>query len=255
MNTYSVSDLNPAAPPFSPVALVPARYIGPHPNALPPAGFLPPQCLYPPPPPPPPCWGLVACGCRCAAGFASKGCTCAPFVWDGVPAFPHPAWVHPPSPRPVAPVTVYYCPAPLRPTPPAANCCRIEEIDGGSDEAVNAEACDVPSLRSVFSRLPTSLLPRRRAALPPTSAPSPPPRPAFKAKSRHGRKPHLAFDPNGDVTSLMIRNIPNKFMYVPLLISHLQVSATRTYCSINLCLVDEKSLLFWAQEGAFHGYP
>ncbi|KAL5201844.1 hypothetical protein ABZP36_036198 [Zizania latifolia] len=134
--------------------------------------FLPTQNLYPPPPLP---------------RFGSM-------MPVGVPAFPPAGWVNPPPPPPPFMVYVSY----QAPPPAAAHTsrCQIKEIDadrgGNGDDAGKVEAGDGPSSpRSV-------LTPWRKAATPP----------------RNTRRPFHSIPPptsSFGITSLMIRNIPNKF--------------------------------------------
>ncbi|XP_047052783.1 protein MEI2-like 6 [Lolium rigidum] len=198
----AVSRLNPVASPFFPMTLLPAGcYLSPTPAAsMPSADFFASHFLYPQPPHPPAYGWPVACG---NSWFPSGGFTV------GVPAFPlQAAYGHPLQPPPV---TVYCCTPPPPPPPPqpAAPRCRITEIfEDGGEAAVKLELRDEPSPRSVlatWSREPNSPRERRMPPPPPTSF-------VRKLLPRPRRWPLLAFNPSDNFTSLMIRNIPNKFM-------------------------------------------
>uniref|UniRef100_R7WE68 Mei2-like C-terminal RNA recognition motif domain-containing protein n=1 Tax=Aegilops tauschii TaxID=37682 RepID=R7WE68_AEGTA len=179
MAASSTQPLNPAAPPFVPVASALPKLCPPASSSLP-VGFpLPPPCLSPRPPLPPPCALSVP-----------------PLPWVQVP---------PPPPcqvtvycRPLScPVTAYCIPPPPRPPLLSGkSCSSTETVDGASDKSLMAEEENRPSPRSVLSpRSPASVSPR---APKPRAAPRP-----------MGSKP--AFDPSTGKTSLMICNIPNGF--------------------------------------------
>ncbi|CAM0910276.1 unnamed protein product [Alopecurus aequalis] len=189
----AVSRLNPIASPFLPMAHLPAScYPSPAP-AAPMPGLFASQFLYPPSPHPlTPAygWPVVACG-PSAGGFTM-----------GVPAFPPQAAYGYPLPTP----TVYYYTLP--PPPPPATRCRITEIfEGGGEVDAKGEARDEPSPRSVLASWS-----REPATSPRAPLPSRPPPTSFVGEVLPRRRPRVAFNPRGNITSLMIRNIPNKFM-------------------------------------------
>ncbi|KAL5205749.1 hypothetical protein ABZP36_033958 [Zizania latifolia] len=193
MDSCLLSGLNPSAAPFEPVTHVRAEY--PCLPALPPpATFLPTQCLYPRPPPPV-FAGLVASSCLCGGGFGTKGCTCPPFVQVGVPAFPHAWWVRPAlPPPPPPPLMVYWSYQALPPSAASTTRCRITEIEEGrsDEEARKVEAGTEPCPRSL-------LTPRRKAVAP-------------LRKTRRVAHPPPPRASEFAATTVMIRNIPNKFM-------------------------------------------
>ncbi|XBI39379.1 hypothetical protein VPH35_124161 [Triticum aestivum] len=181
MAASAVSRLNPVASPYLPMALAPT-WCNPSPFS------------YPPPPPPlSPAHGWP---------FAYGGDW---YHTVGMPSFPlQTAYGYP------APLMVYCCTTPP-PPPQSATRCRItESIEDGGEVASKEEVRDEPSPRSVLTpwsrEPPTSPLPPRAPLL------RPPPRTSSAGKPRSRQWPRLAFNPKENNTSLMIRNIPNKFM-------------------------------------------
>uniref|UniRef100_A0A0E0QU81 Mei2-like C-terminal RNA recognition motif domain-containing protein n=1 Tax=Oryza rufipogon TaxID=4529 RepID=A0A0E0QU81_ORYRU len=159
----------------------------------------PPQSLLPPPPLPPVCRvPPVAVPTTCGCAACLQGC----FVPVGVQAaFPHAAagWAPPP---PVMPVMIVY--RVVQPPPPAAHAtrCQITEIeDGGGVETAKAVDGDEqqPFIRTVRSTR------RRKAAA--IRLPK-----AFRAALLPPPPPPCALGFTATTTSLMIRNIPNKFL-------------------------------------------
>jgi hypothetical protein len=170
----AVSRLNPGALPFLPAGY----HLFPTPAAVTPS----PEFLYPQPPHqllPAYGWPAAFGGSCCPSGGCKVGASS--FLLQA--AYP---LLVPPAPR-----------------------CHITEIfvDGG-EAAAKVEVRDEPSSRSVlatWSREPTSPREPRLPPPPPTSF-------VRKVLPRPRRWPRLAFNPSSNITSLMIRNIPNKFM-------------------------------------------
>uniref|UniRef100_A0A0E0M3S2 Mei2-like C-terminal RNA recognition motif domain-containing protein n=1 Tax=Oryza punctata TaxID=4537 RepID=A0A0E0M3S2_ORYPU len=197
-----LSRLNASAAPWEPpVTRAPADYLCPPPVAVVEQYYPPPQSLLPPPPLPPVCRVPVAVSsCGCAA--------CQSFVPMVVPAaFPHAAagWSAAAAPAPappVVPVMIVY--RVVQPPPPAAHGtrCRITEIEdgnvGGGVETAKVVAGDEPCMRAVRSTR------RRKAAI---RLPK-----AFRAALLPPPPPPCALGFTASTTSLMIRNIPNKFL-------------------------------------------
>ncbi|KAE8775478.1 Protein MEI2-like 6 [Hordeum vulgare] len=188
----AVSRLNPVAPPYLPIPMALAPTTWCYPSSF----------SYPPPPPPfPPAY-------ECPFAYGGDWCHTGEIPL-GMLTFPlQAAYGYP------APLMVYCCtapPPPPPPQPPAATRCRITEINEDVGEvAAKEEVRDQPSPRSVLTpwsrEQPTSPLPPRAPLLRPR------PRTSFAGKPRRRQWPRLAFNPNGNNTSLMIRNIPNGFM-------------------------------------------
>lgn len=153
----------------------------------------PPQSLLPPPPLPP-----VAVPTTCGCAACLQGC----FVPVGVQAaFPHAAAGCAPPP-PVMPVMIVY--RVVQPPPPAAHAtrCQITEIeDGGGVETAKAVDGDEPQ---PFIRTVRSTRRRKAAAI---RLPK-----AFRAALLPPPPPPCALGFTATTTSLMIRNIPNKFL-------------------------------------------
>uniref|UniRef100_J3MZH1 Mei2-like C-terminal RNA recognition motif domain-containing protein n=2 Tax=Oryza brachyantha TaxID=4533 RepID=J3MZH1_ORYBR len=199
----SFSGLDPSAAPFQPQSQ--SRCL-----CLPPTLPL----LAPPPPPPletggyfwvpqPLILATLASGCIC-------GCVHA--VPVAVPQ-PHPGWTLPPPPPPVSyhpappmPMVVYLCPpAPLPAAPPTTRCSIMEIVEGGAaDEGCKVEPCDKASRRA-RAAWRKAAIPLRKAFRAALSVAPPPPLPS----SSPSPSPFV-FGTN--TTSLMIRNIPNKFL-------------------------------------------
>lgn len=204
----SASRLNQTAPPFFPQAVLPAPAVAPH------------RCFQPPQLHMPEAYGWcpVARGC-CSYWCRSAGFLSVSGVWSC--AFPppppppllcHPGYCNFPALPPLLCLChpgYYNFPTPPSPPPPQQRpSCFITDLSSEEEQEISPRS--VLTVRNSCKELPSSplspALPRRLRQLPAFEG-------AKKAPPSSPRCPRLAFDPTADVTSLMIRNIPNSFTY------------------------------------------